>query len=179
MIVLKIRLCYDSIYSAIIARWNTKCCVIVYTSQCLQVMEREFIMMKNKSNWKKVILTVLLAAMGIQAAGCGGSKTDNTTAQKEFVYVPEYRSLDAQDGVDQVFINEDTIYYRSGSYNEAAQSYEEYLVMLKVGEDESQKIPLDFGEDSSIQQIAMDRDGSFLAVLSRYVYDEEIGRAHV
>ena len=129
-------------------------------------------MMKNKSNWKKVILTVLLAAMGIQAAGCGGSKTDNTTAQKEFVYVPEYRSLDAQDGVDQVFINEDTIYYRSGSYNEAAQSYEEYLVMLKVGEDESQKIPLDFGEDSSIQQIAMDRDGSFLAVLSRYVYDE-------
>ena len=68
--------------------------------------------------------------------------------------------------------DEDTIYYRSGSYNEAAQSYEEYLVMLKVGEDESQKIPLDFGEDSSIQQIAMDRDGSFLAVLSRYVYDE-------
>ena len=106
-------------------------------------------MMKNKSNWKKVILAVLLAAMGIQAAGCGGSKTDNTTAQKEFVYVPEYRSLDAQDGVDQVFINEDTIYYRSGSYNEAAQSYEEYLVMLKVGEDESQKIPLDFGDRKS------------------------------
>lgn len=130
-------------------------------------------MMKNKSNWKKAILAVLLAAMGIQAAGCGGSKAENTTAKKEFVYVPEYRNLNAQEGVDQVFINGDTVYYKSGSYNEAAQRYEEYLAVWKDGEEEPQKVPLDFGENSSIQRISMDKEGNFLAVLSTYVYEED------
>lgn len=130
------------------------------------------IIMGIKINWKKAIAAVLLAAMGIQAMGCGGSKTENTTVTKEFVYVPEYQSLDAPDGADQVFINGDTIYYRSGSYNEEAQKYEEYLSMQKIGGDSTQKVPLDFGENSNIQQINMDKDGSFLAILSTYVYDE-------
>lgn len=117
-------------------------------------------------------MAVFMAVMGIQAIGCGGSEAENTTAQKEFVYVPEYQSLDAQDGVDQVFINGDTIYYKSGSYNEATQSYEQYLAVLKAGENTSEKVLLDFGEDSSIQRINMDKDGNFIAVISTYVYDE-------
>lgn len=117
-------------------------------------------------------MAACLVVLGVQAAGCGGSEAGNTTAKKEFVYVPEYQKLNAQDGVDQVFINGDTIYYRTGSYNEEEQKYEEYLAMLKIGSDTPEMVPLDFGENSSLQRIGEDKDGNFLAILSTYVYDE-------
>lgn len=126
----------------------------------------------NKNKLEKSDSGSFAGGYGNTAMGCGGSKTENTTVTKEFVYVPEYQSLDAPDGADQVFINGDTIYYRSGSYNEEAQKYEEYLSMQKIGGDFTQKVPLDFGENSNIHQINMDKDGSFLAILSTYVYDE-------
>ncbi|HBA68720.1 MAG TPA: hypothetical protein DCZ40_05095, partial [Lachnospiraceae bacterium] len=129
--------------------------------------------MMKKINWKKAIFSILLGMFGLQAAGCGGSDAGNTTADKEFVYVPEYQKLKAENGADQVFVDGDMIYYRTGSYDEEKQEYTEYLAMLKIGGDTPEMIPLDFGANSSIQQVGTDGEGNFYAIVSTYTYEEE------
>ncbi len=128
-------------------------------------------------NWKKAVCTVLLGAFVLQSVGCGGSGTENTTSKKEYVYVPEYQKLKIGDGIDQVFVKGDTLYGKTGTYDEEAQSYKEYLAMLKIGEDTPEMIPLEFGENSSIQRIGMDAEGNFYAILNTYVYEDGAGTA--
>ncbi len=127
----------------------------------------------KKINWKKAVCVALLFVLGLQAAGCGGSATESTTAAKEFVYVPEYQKLKTEDGVDEVFVAGDMLYYKAGSYDESSQRYKEYLAKLKIGEDTPETMPLDFGEDSSIQRIKVDAEGNVFVLVSTYLYGED------
>ena len=131
----------------------------------------------KKMNWRKIVCTVLMGAFVLQAAGCGGSGAENTTSKKEYVYVPEYQKLNIGDGVDQVFVKGDMLYGKTGAYDEETESYKEYLVKLKIGEDTPEMIPLDFGENSSLQRIGMDGEGNLYAILSTFVYEDAAGEA--
>ena len=131
----------------------------------------------KKMNWRKIVCTVLMGAFVLQAAGCGGSGAENTTSKKEYVYVPEYQKLNIGDGVDQVFVKGDMLYGKTGAYDEETESYKEYLVTLKIGEDTPEMIPLDFGENSSLQRIGMDGEGNLYAILSTFVYEDAAGEA--
>lgn len=126
---------------------------------------------------KKISMKAGIAAAAvlacIQLAGCGNS-SENTTAQKEFVYVPEYQKINNKDSSpDSVNVIGDTIYYLSGEYDESTQKYSSYLYSLKVGETEVSKVLLDFGPEASISRMSADADGNLQAVLTTYVYDEE------
>lgn len=124
-------------------------------------------------NWKKAAFFILLGAFLLQVIGCGNSKAENTTADKEFVYVAEYQKLKAEDGIDDVFVEGDTIYYVTGSWKEEVQRYMEYLAILKIGEETPEMIPLDFGEESDVQRVMPDKEGNFLAILATNVYEDE------
>ncbi len=125
----------------------------------------------KRINWGKAACAVFAGVLGLQVMGCGSSSgTENTTVTKEFVYVPEYQELDAQNGVDEVLVAGDTIYYRTGFYDETEQRYKESLAKMKIGEDTSETLPLNFGENSNIQKMQLDAEGNIYAVVSTYVY---------
>lgn len=125
----------------------------------------------KRINWGKAACAVFAGVLGLQVMGCGsGSGTENTTVTKEFVYVPEYQELDAQNGVDEVLVAGDTIYYRTGFYDETEQRYKESLAKMKIGEDTSETLPLNFEENSTIQKMQLDAEGNIYAVVSTYVY---------
>ena len=127
----------------------------------------------KKINWKKAVGVAFAGFLGLQVMGCGGSETENTTTAREFVYVPEFQKLKAENGVDEGLTAGDMLYYRTGSFDETTQMYMEYLAKLKIGEDTPELMPLDFGENSSIQRIQLDEEGNIYALVSTYVYDED------
>lgn len=132
--------------------------------------------MKGIKNFtfKKAVAFMAAAAACLQLAACGGGGGGNTTAQKEFVYVPEYQQISGKiDGVENLTVIGDTIYYTGGEYEEASQIYTTYLCSLKAGEKEPVKVPLDFGTDSTISRMSADMDGNFQVVVFTYLYEDK------
>lgn len=106
-------------------------------------------------------------------AGCGGS-AENTTAQKEFVYVPEYQEIDnGQSGAESITVIGDTIYYLGSEYDDTTQKSTSYLYELKIGAEEPVKKPLNLDGDSSISRMSADSEGGLQAIVVTYLYDEE------
>lgn len=129
---------------------------------------------KWKESLKKAFAMSTAAVLaGMLAVGCGQSKGAATTAQKEFVYVPEFQSLGEEAGyIDQVTVTGDTVYYISGEYDEKTQTSTSYLCSLKVGETEPARTPIDLGEDTGISRMFAAPDGSLQVILFTYLYEE-------
>ncbi|NLL77940.1 MAG: extracellular solute-binding protein [Clostridiales bacterium] len=122
--------------------------------------------------FQRIGLAAASVMICLQLAGCG--EAENTTAQKEFVYVPEYQEIDSDgSSVDSVNVIGDTIYYLVNKYDETAQKFTAYLCSLKIGEEEATKVPLDIGEDASISKMNVAADGNLQAILVTYLYDDE------
>jgi ABC-type glycerol-3-phosphate transport system substrate-binding protein len=106
-------------------------------------------------------------------AGCGGS-AENTTAQKEFVYVPEYQEVNnGENNAESITVIGDTIYYLGTEYDDKTQKSKSYLYELKLRTEEPVKKPLNLGEDSSISRMSADAEGSLQALVIRYLYEQE------
>lgn len=145
-----------------------------YTN-CGYRLEDGRIIMKGirKIGFKKIAAFFLAAVICMQITACGGGDGGNTTAKKEFVYVPEYQKISGTiDSIDKVNIIEDTIYFTGGEYDEASQVYTTYLCALKIGEKEPVKIPLDFGLNSSIINMGVDTEGNLQAAVVTSIYEE-------
>ena len=82
--------------------------------------------LQNLQSGKKGAVAAAFLASAVLAAGCG-KQQGTTTAQKEFVYVPEFVKLDMEDGIDQMKVVGDTIYFVSGHWDDAANAYRQYL----------------------------------------------------
>ena len=121
---------------------------------------------------KKIILAAVTVMLGIGIAGCGGEK-ENTTAKKEFVYVPEYKEL-GSNGLtpEKMFLTGDTIYYLSSKWDEGAALNKRYLCSLKVGETTPKEIELDMSQDSNISGMCAAPDGNFMMVIVSSIYEE-------
>ena len=115
--------------------------------------------------WRKAAWATGVLLVGILAAGCGKKTEGATTAQKEFVYVPEYHAIDLEDGASYINIHKDTIYFTTGTYDEASASYTQYLGILKIGETTPKLVELDFGMDSNINGMYVDAEGDLQAVI--------------
>lgn len=109
---------------------------------------------------------------GVMAAGCGQQKGP-TTAQKEFVYVPEYVKLEIQDSMEQMKIMGDTLYFVSSSWDDATNVYQKYIGKMKIGETAPEKVPLDIDEEAYTMASDIDENGELLAIVVRNLYDED------
>lgn len=123
------------------------------------------------SKWKGRAMAVGVLLLGLLAAGCG--KTQGaTTAQKEFVYVPEYQTMSLEQSADQINVMGDTIYFITGYFDEAASVYRQSLGILKADETTPELRPLDFGSDFSISGLNFNMEGSLQAVVTTNILKE-------
>ena len=130
----------------------------------------------RKIYWKKAVVLAAAVLAGMQAAGCG-SKEENTTAQKEFVYVPEYQELDLENGVNGINVIGDTVYLLTGELDEASGAYIQYLGVLKADEKTPEMVPLEIGKDASLSGLSADMNGNLVGVVTTSLYDDSAGSA--
>ncbi len=121
---------------------------------------------------KRLTGTVAVLAAGMMAAGCGSQK-GATTAQKEFVYVPEYVKMEMQDSMDQIKISGDTLYFVSSNWDDQTNVYQKYLGKIKIGETTPEKAPLDISEEEYFMASDIDGNGELLAIVVKNLYDED------
>ena len=122
--------------------------------------------------WRRRGAVAALLAAAVLAAGCG-KQQGATTAQKEFVYVPEYVKLDMEDGIDQMKVVGDTIYFVSGHWDDATSTYQRYIGKLEAGERTPEKVVLDIGEESSMMASDIDAEGNLQAVVITALFAED------
>ena len=128
--------------------------------------------LQNMQSGKKGAVAAALLASADLAAGCG-KQQGTTTAQKEFVYVPEFVKLDMEDGIDQMKVVGDTIYFVSGHWDDAANAYRQYLGKLEAGERTPEMLQLDIGEESNMMAMDIDAEGNLQAVVVTALYAED------
>lgn len=128
----------------------------------------------RKIKGKTIIFMMVMVLLALHIFGCGKAQETSTTAQKEFVYVPEFISLeDEKNGyMDQITVIGDNIYYISSEYDETAQTNTSYLCTLKVGETKPVKTPLELENDTSISRMFASPDGNLQMILFTWLYDE-------
>lgn len=125
----------------------------------------------GRQNWKKCIGMMMTAALSLQLIGCGQA-AGNTTAQKEYVYVPEYQKIELEESIDQVSVVGDTVYFTTGFYNEQSESYEQQLGTLKIGEKTPKLVTLELEEEARMNGMLVDTDGNMQTVVTTYIYEE-------
>lgn len=123
---------------------------------------------------KWVMAVAAAGLLGMMAAGCGKTE-ENTTAAKEFVYVPEYQKIELENGMDAVNIMGDSIYFLTGSYDEEAQVYKQQLGVLKVGETTPEFISLPLDPNASLSGMQTDADGNLISIVTTSIYEEGNG----
>ncbi len=149
-------------------------CKFFACSAILQMLKKGMVIHMRGMYWKKRIGMMLAAVLSLQLAGCGQA-AGKTTSQKEYVYVPEYQKIELQEGLDQVAVVGDTIYFRTGFYNEQSGNYEQQLGTLKIGETTPKLATLELEEGASISGMGIDSEGNVLSLVTTYSYEEEEG----
>lgn len=113
---------------------------------------------------KQVIGKILLLAFMIVIAGCG-KKGGADTAQKEFVYVPEFSSIEMEGNVDYMQILGDTIYFVSGDFQEETGQYINGLHRMEIGSGETQMVELEVGAGATISGLHTAQEGNLRCVV--------------
>lgn len=121
--------------------------------------------------WRKTVVTAGMAVLGLYMAGCGKAEAE-TTAQKEFVYVPEYQALELESGIDNINVAGDTVYFTTGITDEATGTYSQKLGVLKVGEKEPKLIDMEIGENSNLYRLSVDAEGNLQGLIHTSIYSE-------
>lgn len=127
--------------------------------------------MKRKSMYRKLLCLLLSAGVVASLAGCGGkskengSKTEENGGGREFVYVAEYQSINAE-GLGNSVVNKDTLYFLEGNYNEETEEYKQELKCVKIGETEPSVIPVAIEKDTYWNSMYVDDEGNILTILN-------------
>lgn len=126
---------------------------------------------RGKTGRRLAGMAAILSAAAL-AAGCGQSK-GATTAQREFVYLPEYVKVQMEDNLEQIRAVGDTVYFVSGLWDDASNTYQKYMGKIESGKTEPERILLDIGEEENMLTANILDDGSLVAVVNTYIYDDE------
>ena len=138
--------------------------------------------MKQRNFYKKLLSVGLALACVVQLAGCsskggedkGGDTQGSNTAgeQKDFVYVAEFQTVDADDLSSSV-VKGDTLYYTTGEYDEATEQYIQSICKLKIGETTSEVLPIEVKENTYLGSLNVDDEGNLLVILNSSEGEEE------
>ncbi len=124
--------------------------------------------MRKNSIYKKIACLFLAAGCVMQLAGCGKGteeKKDSQESSKDYVYVAEYQSIEAENMGTPV-ISGDTIYYVDGTFNEETEEYRQKIYSVKVGENTPVELPVDIAVNSYVNSFNLDTEGNILLVLN-------------
>lgn len=122
--------------------------------------------------YKRKILTVLFTCTMVFAfAGCNrNSSNEDNQVKKDFYYIPEYHDLDlASDYIGESVAAGNQLYLYGSSWNEETGESTSSMYRYDFLAGESSEIPLDLGENASVQQMSTDSEGNIVMIVSRYV----------
>ena len=130
--------------------------------------------MKRNNFCKKLLSAGLIFACMLQLAGCSSKGGENKgDAQggaagdsKDFVYVAEFQSVDA-DNLNTSVLSGDTLYYLTGKYDEEKEEYQQSVAKIKIGDETSETLPIEIVPNSNVNNLLIDTDGNLLLLMSR------------
>lgn len=141
--------------------------------------------MKRNTFYKKLLSAGLVLACVLSFAGCSGGKggDDKKAAQgenngdgKDFVYVAEFQSVDAEN-VNTSVLSGDTLYYLDGNYNEETEEYIQTIGKIKIGENTSSVLPITIEANSYVNNMLVEEDGNLLLIMNRSEGEDENWRS--
>lgn len=125
---------------------------------------------------RKITKLLLLAVMMLMLAACGKKeKTSATDSGEEFVYVPEYQSIEGIcEELSAAVSVENKIFLSATEYQQNEGTVSAYLYEYDVESSEIKKIPSEFGKNSRIIDMCSDAQGEQLNLMVyRYEENEE------
>ncbi|PXV86723.1 carbohydrate ABC transporter substrate-binding protein (CUT1 family) [Lachnotalea glycerini] len=129
-----------------------------------------------KKFYKKLTALGMAALMCVPTAACGGKKESNTSANatKDYVYVPEYKTVSETSDISNVVINNNMIYYSVWDYDDATQVSSAAIKTMELGGTEGKTLPIEIGENDNVYNICTDNDGNLIIVMGTYNTSEDI-----
>lgn len=123
-----------------------------------------------KKVYKKLITLGMAIIMCVPMTGCGGDQKASTSGKstKDYVYVPEYQDITEQSDISNISISNNTIYYTGGNFDEAAGTYTMYVKSMEVGGTQGTQLPIQFGENDSINGFMADSEGNLVFLINTY-----------
>lgn len=129
---------------------------------------------------RRILASALAACMGLSLAACGG-KDGRVDPVKEWVYVPEFVTIE-DDSVSyyEMRYSGDSIYYSSHEWDQEKGTSQIYLCRYSLADKNVTKVPLSWeggNEESAgsrnIDNLVAAQDGGIYATVSSYTYDEK------
>lgn len=124
---------------------------------------------------RRILAIVLAAVMGLSLAGCGSGGTEEAP-KKEWVYVPEFVTIEEENvSYWDMIVSGDSLYYSSYTYDEENDSSNEVICQYSLTDRKMTEVSLAWPEDvmggRGINKFMIGGDGSFYVTHS--VYDEK------
>lgn len=122
--------------------------------------------------YKNLMILSMILMICIVMTACGGKKEASTTAQKEYVYVPEYKEMPDSSQVSSIAFSNNTIYYFTWEYDEKTEVQTSAVKTMDIKSGESKVLPIELGENDSVSNIQVDNEGNLLLLIYSYVQKE-------
>lgn len=129
---------------------------------------------------KKIICLLLAGIMTFSLTACGNKETNTDAVADEYVYVPEYISLPADENSNyEIYqLTGNTLYYQLSQWNQETGESSQKLYTLDIMDKEAQpvELPLELSAFGNIMKLVVDNDGNIHMACSEYPeIDEETG----
>ncbi len=116
---------------------------------------------------KRLLAGLLCLAMGLSLAGCGSKANGSTEAGRDYVYVPEYKTLeDVKSLSGGTTIQDGKLYYQSWNWNEETETSTNTIGSIDLNSLETAVISELEDGNENVQQIAVLKDGGLLKLMN-------------
>jgi len=138
----------------------------------LNLKEMRCMMMKKKALLRRLAALALTAVVALPFTACGNTDTSGIVEQKEFIYVPEFKTLEEENAsYYDMELSGNNLYYMTWAYDEESGSSSQTMRSYSLADGQSTDVTLKWpdGEDqSSSNQFLVGADGSIYMVLYNY-----------
>lgn len=140
-------------------------------------MKKIFIKKPNKNvTMKRILSSFLVGTMLFSLTACGqGGSVQTSEPAKEYVYVPEYIELNAEEGqyYSNIQVVGNNLVYSYYKYDEETMTGSEHICKMDIeAGGEAQEISLTLEEGQSTSQFIMDADGNIYTSVYEYQTEE-------
>lgn len=119
---------------------------------------------------EKIVASLFLCTMVLAFAGCNkGGSDDENQVKKDFYYVPEYHDLDLDsDYIGATAAVGNSLYLYGSSWNDETGETAAGIYQYDFLSGQSSELPVDLGENASVEQMCTDSEENIVMIVSRY-----------
>lgn len=122
---------------------------------------------------KRLLAGLLCLAMMLSLAGCGSEESGGADTGKDYVYVPEYKTLEGVGsfGGGSTVVRDGKLYFQSWNWDEETGIGTSEICSLDVNSLETTVLSQMQDSNENVQQLAVLEDGSLLKLVNTYTED--------